>query len=56
MSLFKMLKRNAEIAPLRSVPTIVTAHIFCACQGSRAQRERYAQHAQHGQVFRFRLV
>ena len=27
---------------LRTVPTIVTAHIFCACQGSRAQRERNA--------------
>ena len=22
------------------MPTIVTAHIFCACQGSRARRER----------------
>ena len=32
---------------LRAVPTIVTAHIFCACQGSRARRERNAQHAGH---------
>ena len=30
---------------LRTVPTIVTAHIFCACQCSRARRERNAQHA-----------
>ena len=30
---------------LRTVPTILTAHIFCACQGSRARRERNAQHA-----------
>ena len=30
---------------LRTVPTIVTAHIFCACQGSRARCERNAQHA-----------
>ena len=29
------------------MPTIVTAHIFCACQGSRARRERNAQHAGH---------
>ena len=27
---------------LRTVPTIVTAHIFCACQRSRARRERNA--------------
>ena len=32
---------------LRTVPTIVTVHIFCACQGSRARRERNAQHAGH---------
>ena len=30
---------------LRTVPTIVTAHIFCPFQGSRARRERNAQHA-----------
>ena len=32
---------------LRTVPTIVTAHIFCACQDSRARHERNAQHAGH---------
>ena len=32
---------------LRKVPIIVTAHIFCKCQGSRARRERNAQHAGH---------
>ena len=26
---------------------IVTEQILCACQGSRAQRERNAQHAAH---------
>ena len=31
-------------AKLRMVPTIVTAHIFCACHGSGAPRERNAQH------------
>ena len=31
-----------------AVPTIATAHIFCACQGSRARRERNAQHAAQG--------
>ena len=36
---------------LRTVPTIVTAHIFCACQGSRARRERNAQHAGHAEWF-----
>ena len=36
---------------LRTVPTIVTAHIFCACQGSRARRERNAQHAGHADWF-----
>jgi len=38
-------------ASLRTVPTIVTAHIFCACQGSRARRERNAQHAGHADWF-----
>ena len=33
------------------VPTIVTAHIFCACQGSRARPERNAQHAGHADWF-----
>ena len=41
---------------LRTVPTIVTAHIFCACQGSRAQRERNAQHAGHVHWFCLRQV
>ena len=27
------------------MPTIVIAHIFCACEGSRARRERNAQRA-----------
>ena len=36
---------------LRTVPTIVTAHIFCACQSSRARRERNAQHAGHADWF-----
>ena len=33
------------------VPTIVTAHIFCVCQGSRARPERNAQHAGHADWF-----
>ena len=41
---------------LRTVPTIVTAHIFCACQGSRARRERNAQHAAHADWFCFLYV
>ena len=36
---------------LMTVPTIVTAHIYCACQGSRARRERNAQHAGHADWF-----
>ena len=36
---------------LRTVPTIVTAQIFCACEGSRARRERNAQHAGHEDWF-----
>ena len=36
---------------LRTVPTIVTAHIFCACESSRARRERNAQHAGHAYWF-----
>ena len=36
---------------LKTVPTIVTAHIFCACQGSRARHERNAQHAGHADWF-----
>ena len=36
---------------LRPVPTIVTAQIFCACQDSRARRERNAQHAGHMEWF-----
>jgi len=38
---------------LRTVPTIVTAHIFCACEGSRARRERNGQHAGHADWFCF---
>ena len=41
---------------LRRVPNIVTAHIFCACQGSRARRERNAQHAGHVGWFCLLLV
>ena len=29
---------------LRTVPTIVTAHIFCACQSNRATRKKCATH------------
>ena len=36
---------------LRTVPTIVTAHIFCAYQGSRSRREGNAQHAGHAEWF-----
>ena len=36
---------------LRTVPTIVTVHIFCICQGSRAQHERNEQHAGHADWF-----
>ena len=36
---------------LLTVFTIVTAHIFYACQGSRARRERNAQHAGHADWF-----
>ena len=41
---------------LRTVLTIVTAHIFCACQSSRAQRERNAQHAGLADWFCLRQV
>ena len=40
VSLVEITKRPH--GELRTVPTIVTAHIFCACQGSRARRERNA--------------
>ena len=43
---------NPRLA-LRTVPTIVTAHIFCACQGSRRRRERNAPHAGHANWFCF---
>ena len=33
------------------LPAIVTAHIFCACQGSRARRERNATRRTRGLVF-----
>ena len=42
---------SIRLKDLRTVPTIVTAHIFCACQGSRARRERNAQHAGHADWF-----
>ena len=42
---------NSAFFPLRTVPTIVTAQIFCACQGSRARRERNVQHAGHTDWF-----
>ena len=32
---------------LRTVPTIVTVHIFCECLGSRTRCERNAQHTGH---------
>ena len=35
---------------LRTVPTIITALIFCACQGSRARCERNVQHRMRGLV------
>ena len=38
---------HLESHGLRTVPTIITVHIFCAWQGSRARRERNAQHAGH---------
>ena len=41
---------------LRTVPTIVTAHIFRACQGSRARRERNAQQAGHADWLCFPYV
>ena len=40
-------EKNLLSKVLRTVPTIVTAHIFCAYQGSRVGRERNAQHAGH---------
>ena len=45
------LLRPAFLVQLRTVPTVVTAQIFCACQGSRARRERNAQHAGHADWF-----
>ena len=44
-------KSEAPIDKLRTVPTIVTAHIFCAYLGSRARRERNAQLAGHADWF-----
>ena len=41
----------AFLVQLRTVPTVVTAQIFCACQGSRVRRERNAQHAGHADWF-----
>ena len=38
---------DAQVFGESSLPTIVTAHIFCACQGSRARPERNAQHTRH---------
>ena len=40
-----------EFYDLRTVPTIVTAHIFCACQGSRVRRETNVQNAGHADWF-----
>ena len=48
---FTFEKSKHQEASLRTVPTIVTAHIFCSCQGSRARRERNAQHAGHADWF-----
>ena len=42
-----VLSRGNEKFYLRTLPTIVTVHIFCVCEGSRAQRERNTQHAGH---------
>ena len=42
-----LFRGTRHVAGLRTVPTIVTAHIFCACQGSRARRKRNAQQAGH---------
>ena len=44
------LLSSTEEYILRTEPTIVTAHIFYACQGSRAG-ERNAQHAGHAEWF-----
>ena len=35
---------------LRTVPTIVATHIFCACQGSRATRKKCATRGTRGLV------
>ena len=36
---------------LRTVPTIVTVHIFCTCQGSCVQHERNEEHPGHADWF-----
>ena len=42
-------KQTYEV--LKTVPTIVTAHIFCACRGSCAPRRRNVQHTGHADWF-----
>ena len=44
------------IQALRTVPSIITAHIFCVCQGSLTRRERNGQHAGHADWFCLLLV
>jgi len=48
---FLIFFANNFFSCLRMVPTIVTARIFCACQGSRAQRETNVQQTGHANWF-----
>ena len=62
----RLIKREKDSLPLtcvaqkrpflRTVLTIVTAHIFCACQGSRVRRERNTQHAGQQQTYKENLL
>ena len=47
----EFFKITTGVLQFRTGPTIVTAHIFCACQGSRARRERNALHTGHADWF-----
>ena len=47
----EFFKITTGVLQLRTGPTIVTAYIFYACQGSRARRERNAQHTEHADWF-----
>ena len=46
-----MLDESHQSLNLRTVSAIVTAHFFCACEGSGVRRERNAQHAGHVEWF-----